>query len=99
MNTLHRWNTALQQQLRRGASLALRAALALTAMLVALLVLLTGVLVGGGLLIWALLRGRRPSFVHFRARAGQPGAASREVRARRDVIDAQAREISPEKTA
>ena len=98
MNTLHRCIAALQQGLRQGASSLLRVAVAVTAMVFALFVLFAGLLVGAGLVGWALLRGRRPVFAHFGTRAGQPGKASRESRFRREVIDVEAREVAPEKT-
>jgi hypothetical protein len=78
---------------------ALRVVLAILAGLVVILGALIGVVLGAILILWALVRGRRPGTAHFGWRgAAHRGAfragASRWSAGQGDVVDVEVREVA-----
>lgn len=75
-----------------------RAVMAVAGLVLVGCLLLLGLVLGFALLLWALLRGRRPAPVNLRwARGGMPSWATRGARQGRsaasEVVDIQAREV------
>lgn len=87
-------HNALPSPLARVVSALLRAGLAVLAALVMIGALVLGLAVAAGVVVWALLRGKRPVVVNLRPRAGSmPRAGTR--RPVDDVVDVTVREIEP----
>ncbi len=83
---------------QRIVSFVLRALMAAAGLLFMLMLMAFGLVVGSLVVIWALLRGRRPAPVRF----GMPRGAAWEgfrratsTTARGEVIDIEAREVPP----
>lgn len=86
--------SAAVSALTRVATAVLRAGLALFAMLLMIGALVLGIAVAAGVVVWALLRGRRPGPVNLRwgtGRMPRPGAH----RPAGEVVDVASREIDP----
>jgi len=81
---------------QRSVTALLRIALVLSATALMIGALLLGMVVATGVVLWALLRGRRPGPVHLRwgrmPRTGGFGRPGRSDRAA-EVVDVQAREV------
>jgi hypothetical protein len=77
---------------QRAVSALLRIVLLVSAMLLMLGALLLGLLLTSGVVLWALLRGRRPGPVDIRW-GRMPGARGFGRPAAGEVVDVQAREV------
>ncbi|WP_295642615.1 hypothetical protein [uncultured Methylibium sp.] len=89
---------AIGRGVQRIVSFVLRALMAAVGLVFMLMLMAFGLVVGSLVVMWALLRGRRPAPVRF----GMPrGAAWQDFRRaasgtpRGEVIDIEAREVSP----
>lgn len=78
---------------QRSVSAVMRAVLLVSAALLMLGALVLGLLLGSGVVLWALLRGRRPGPVNIRW-GRMPGARGFGRPPAGEVVDVQAREVS-----
>lgn len=75
----------------------LRLVLVLAGLVFGAVVLLAGLVFAVFIVIWSLLRGRKPQVMRFRMRPGAPfgdlGGGARRAAPQGDVVDIEAREI------
>lgn len=104
MNMTSHWTDGLVRSAGVAASAVLRVAFALAALLVMLAVMGFGLLLGTGLVAWALIRGRRPVMVkafgpaHTRWSEMRAAASRRQGAAQGEVVDVEVRELAPQRT-
>lgn len=58
-----------------------------------LLALLAGLALASGLVVWSLLRGRKPTIARFRMNPSHPFGGARPREPKFDVVDIEAREV------
>ena len=96
MNAFSAPFSAVQRLLHGAAGLALRLAATLFGLALMAGMVLLGLVAGGLLLLWALVRGRQPQWQRF---GGMPPRAGWPMRGRAgpvgDVVDIEAREVKP----
>lgn len=108
MTTLPDAGGALGRALRQVAVVVMTGVMAVAGLIFVICMLAVGLVAGTALLLWALLRGKRPQGIRFgmppgagrfgprgQWQAPSPGQARRASPPRGEVIDIEAREIEP----
>lgn len=79
--------------LSRVVSVMLRVVLVAAGLVVGVLAVLAGLVLAFWLIVWGLLRGRKPKAVRFRMNASRPFAGTQARPHQGDVVDIEAREL------